>query len=108
MVWYTCARSVSSAIFAIETRGRTRVVHQISILESILIYNVVIALEEMMSSKPAVGTATPNPTALLEYYKEHLNHGRHTETQRTAVTTFSFAFSGALIGEILKFRPLTP
>jgi hypothetical protein len=44
--------------------------------------------------------------AELEYYKEHLEHGRHIETQRTAVAGLAATISGAIIGELLKGLPL--
>src|SRR5260221_10865274 len=44
--------------------------------------------------------------AELEYYKEHLEHGRHIEVQRTAVAGLAATISGAVIGELLKELPL--
>lgn len=52
-----------------------------------------------------MSTQTPIPSAsvaLLEYYKEQLAHGRHLELQRSTVAGVSLAFSGAVIGELLK------
>lgn len=40
--------------------------------------------------------------ALLEYYKEQLAHGRHIETQRSAIAAFVAAGSGALLGKLLE------
>ena len=40
--------------------------------------------------------------AELEYYQEQLEHGRHTEAQRSTVTGLAFTISGAIIGELLK------
>lgn len=42
----------------------------------------------------------------LDYYKEHLEHGRAHETNRTAVAALAATISGAIIGELLK-HPLT-
>jgi hypothetical protein len=44
--------------------------------------------------------------AELEYYKEHCEHGRHVEVQRTAVAGLAATLSGAIIGELLKGLPL--
>jgi hypothetical protein len=44
--------------------------------------------------------------AELEYYKEHTEHGRHIEVQRTAVAGLAVTISGAIIGELLKELPL--
>ncbi len=44
--------------------------------------------------------------AELEYYKEHLAHGRHIEVQRSTVTGLAATISGAIIGELLKNQPL--
>lgn len=41
------------------------------------------------------------PDARLEYYKEQLTHGRHTEVQRSSVATLAAAFCGAIIGKLL-------
>ncbi len=50
-------------------------------------------------------TAT-NPGA-LEYYKEQLTHGRHTETQRSTAAGLTFAFAGVIIGKLLEKPHLT-
>jgi len=39
--------------------------------------------------------------ARLEYYKEQLAHGRHTEVQRSSVAALAAAFCGAIIGKLL-------
>jgi hypothetical protein len=44
----------------------------------------------------------PNSQALLEYYKEQLEHGRYTEVQRSTVGAAALGVSGAIIGELLK------
>jgi hypothetical protein len=44
--------------------------------------------------------------AELEYYKEHLAHGRHIEVQRSTVAGLAVTISGAIIGELLKNQPL--
>jgi hypothetical protein len=48
--------------------------------------------------------ATPGA---LEYYKEHVAHGRHTETQRSTVAGLTFAFAGVIIGKLLEKAQLT-
>jgi hypothetical protein len=40
--------------------------------------------------------------AELEYYKEHVAHGRHIEVQRSTVAALAATLSGALIGVLLK------
>lgn len=59
-----------------------------------------------MSTTPAQAT-TINTEALLEYYKEQLQHGRHIEVQRSTVAGIAFTMSGAIIGELLKHGPLS-
>jgi hypothetical protein len=56
---------------------------------------------------PAVTSLPPNAEALLEFYKEHLVHGRHIEVQRSTIAGVAFALSGAIIGELLKKGQLT-
>jgi hypothetical protein len=45
--------------------------------------------------------------ALLEYYKEQLEHGRHTEVQRSTIGGAALALSGAILAELLKKSRLT-
>ena len=45
--------------------------------------------------------------AELEYYKEHLAHGRHIEVQRSTVAVATLTISGTIIGLIFKTLPLS-
>ena len=44
---------------------------------------------------------------LLKFYKENATQGRHHETQRSTITTISFAFAGAAIGLLAKQGGIT-
>src|SRR5262249_3165861 len=41
-------------------------------------------------------------SAEIEYYKEQLEHGRHTASQQSTVAGIATTISGAIIGELLK------
>jgi hypothetical protein len=43
----------------------------------------------------------------LEYYKEHVAHGRHVELQRSAVAGLAATLAGEIVGELLKQGSLT-
>jgi hypothetical protein len=55
----------------------------------------------------SASTPAPSSQVLLEYYKEQLEHGRHTEVQRSTVAGIALGVSGAIIGELLKKSTLT-
>jgi Na+/melibiose symporter-like transporter len=43
--------------------------------------------------------------AELEYYKEHVSHGRHIEVQRSTVAGVAITAAGAIVGSLLKVWP---
>jgi hypothetical protein len=70
------------------------------------------AMVEVISSSTELGkggnkmVAGPVPVQnseiLLAYYKEHVEHGRHLETQRSAIAALGIPASGAIIGKMLE------
>lgn len=75
--------------------------------DNLLIYALGKGDQPSMASSSSAPSPSSDPNVLLEYYKEQLAHGRHTEVQRSTVAGIAFGVSGAIIVELAKKTKLT-